>query len=59
MTSEITPMSPQEKRNPNPILNVSCVYFITCLKTKSWLPKETEATKPPMIIKSLCISRSS
>jgi hypothetical protein len=38
---------------------VSCVYFITCLKTKSWLPKETEATKPPMIIKSLCISRSS
>ena len=59
ITREMTPMSPQEKRNPKPMLKVSCVYFITCLKTKSWLPKDTEATRPPMIITRRCIVSSS
>ena len=35
MTREMTPQRPHEKRNPNPMLKVSCVYFITCLNTNS------------------------
>ena len=50
MMREATPHNPQENRKPKPILKVSYVYFITCLKTKSWLPKDTEATRPPPII---------
>ncbi len=33
MMSDITPIRPQEKRNPNPMLKVSLVNFIKCLKT--------------------------
>ena len=41
------PRRPHEKRNPKPIAKVSLVYFMMCLKTRSWEPKQSEATRPP------------
>ena len=51
MARVMRPRRPQEKRNPKPTLKVSLVYFIRVLKTNSYDPKHTEATKPPTIIR--------
>lgn len=48
---DINPRRPQEKRNPKPIAKVSFVYFIMCLKTRSYEPKHSEATSPPATIR--------
>jgi hypothetical protein len=48
--NRMTPQTPQKKRNPNPILNVSYEYFIIFLKMRSYVAKQNEAMSPPITI---------
>lgn len=56
---EIRPRRPQEIRKPKPIPKVSEVEREMCLKMSNCEPNETEAIKPPAIIKILLKDSSS